>query len=136
MKALEQAMYGALTGRAQLVALLAANDAVYPDVIPSDEALPAVIYSPQGGSDAYTYGGRAFETLDYLVKGVVESFDPELANDISEQIDLALNDAHVSISGKVNMSCLRVGRISYPERDEATGKFYQHRGGVYRWLVQ
>lgn len=136
MKVLERAIYSALTGRAQLVALLATSTSVYPDVIPEDAALPAVVYAPNTpSSDEYTYGGGGFEDLRYTVQGIVDSFDPEEANDIAEEINTALVGSKIAISGKTTMLGLRVGRVSYPERDPG-GKMFQHRGGIYRWLVQ
>lgn len=136
MKALEQAIYSALTGRAQLTALLASSTSVFPDVVPANEDLPAVVYALQPPSrDEYVYGGGGFEELRYVVQGIVESFDPEAAADIAEQINTALVGSKIAISGRTTLLGLRVGRISYPERDPS-GTMYQHRGGIYRWLVQ
>lgn len=136
MKVLEQAIYSTLAGRAQLTALLATTTSIFPDLVPEDAALPAVVYFPYGpGTDARVYGAKAFEELDYVVKGIVSGFDPEAANDINEQIDLALNNTHIVVSGKTNMMGIRLGRVSFPERGDA-GDYYQHRGGIYRWLIQ
>lgn len=137
MKVLERAIYSALSGRAQLTTLLAAADNIFPDKIPMEASLPAVVYSvSQPGRDEYTYGTtRAFEELRYLVKGVVAGYDPEAANDIAEQINIALTASKIAISGHTNMLGQRVGRVSYPETGTA-GDHYQHRGGIYRWLVQ
>lgn len=136
MLALERAIYAKLDGDATLTALLAAQHNVFPEVIPADKSLPAVVFAQIGqGEDAYTYGTHAFETLDYLVKAVTVGYDPESAQAIADRIFALLNNVVLSISGSTQMMCHRLGRVSYPERGDA-GDHYNHRGGIYRWIVQ
>jgi hypothetical protein len=135
MKALERGLYSKLTGDGTLMALTATATSVYPDVAPQDAALPFIIFSPSGQStDEYVLGARAFETLDYLVKAVAAGFDPEAANDISERIDALLTNGTVTVAGYTVGMVHRLGRVSYPERGDA-GDFFQHRGAVYRFMV-
>lgn len=137
---LERAIFSKLSGDNTLDSLLTAAGGaaknVFPDVAPKEASGAWIIYSQQSPTeDVYTYGSHAFERLDYLVKAVTEGEDPEKANAIADRIFALLSNVTLTISGHLQLMCHRVGRVSYPERGTG-GDHWQHRGGIYRWLVQ
>ncbi len=137
---LERALYAKLSGDATLDGLLTAAggqaDNVFPDVAPREATGAWIIYSQRTPTlDVRTYGRLAYEELDYLVKAVVKSEDPEIAQGMADRINALLDHQILTISGHTQMWAHRLGRVSYPERGDA-GDHYQHRGGIYQWAVQ
>lgn len=135
MKPMDRAIYSALTGRAALTALLATTTSIFREVAPPGSVTPYVVFIAQDSDDRYVFSGRAFEWLPYVVKGVTgPTLDSEAGDDINEQIDLALTDAALSVSGHTLMYARRQGRIHYAEKASDSDMYY-HIGGRYRFGV-
>lgn len=134
MKQANEAIYSRLSLDGTLGALLSTTTSIAPEVVPDLMDLPAVVYQFQPGStDEYTFTGRAWEQLTYVIKGITQGLDDTPGEAIAAQIDALFTDpSGWSISGHTVMRCRRVSRIRYLERGEAgAADSYWHIGGRY-----
>ena len=125
-------LYAVLTAATGLTALLASSTSAYEGAVPQvtsgqgdADSLPAVVYANQSGIRHYTFDGQRYADMRWLVKGVSHSRWPNEAGQIDGQIDAALHDAALSITGWTLLYCRREADVSYPEGE------YFHRGGIY-----
>lgn len=135
MNALEVALFGRLGADATLVALLGAATEIYPDRAGRSVVFPYIVYTLQPGStDEYTYGRRAYEELDYLIKAVDAGVDSTAADAIMERVDALLTNQALTVTGYTLGRAHRLGRVNYPETADA-GDQYVHRGGIWRFML-
>lgn len=86
----ETELYAALSGRAGLTALVSTR--IYPDAIPENAALPAVVYVRSNTSPYYTIGGiLVAEDVKFAITAWSESRTN--AEAVADQIQLALDGA-------------------------------------------
>lgn len=135
MNAVQVALYAKLSAASGLTSLLSggtADPSIYPGIAPENTDPPYVVYQPQSPSTpVHTMGGVALENALYTVKAVVASREMASAGTIADQIDSALNDQALTVSGHTHLLCRRVQDIDYPETAPG-GQVLQHRGAVYR----
>lgn len=83
--------------------------------------------------DTLGFGGRAFETVHYLVKAVERTAGAVLnARAAAKRIDALLEHQRLTIDGYGCLGVHRVRRIRYPEADERDVSVrWEHRGGEY-----
>lgn len=83
--------------------------------------------------DTVGFGGRAFETVHYLVKAVERTRGGQLhARAAAQRIDALLEHQRLTIDGYGCLGVHRVRRIRYPEADERDVSIrWEHRGGEY-----
>lgn len=135
MNATDTALYTALTGASALTTLLAGTAHVYKDLAPEGTDPPYVVFQTQSPSTPrHTFGGVAYENALITVRGVTQGPSAALAGSIAVQIDAALHDQALTISGHTHMYCRRVQDVDYPEL-AAGGQRYVHRGAIYRILA-
>lgn len=90
---------------------------------------PYVIYQLQDSIDMYTFGAKAGESCDYLVKVVSDREWPTMqAYPLYDQLHDVLQDAALSIAGGYSLRCRRVARVA-PYLDDSKR---WHVGGIYR----
>lgn len=128
MNAFEAALYARLTGTAALTALLASATSVYNELAERDASLDYVVFSLNAGGPTNRSPRRA-EMLVYLVKGL--STGAKTAGAIDDQIDAALHDQLLTVTGYTNYWLMRESRVRYVETTDA-GKLIYHAGGLYR----
>lgn len=132
MNAADTAVYTKLTGASALTSLLAGTAHVYKDLAPEGTDPPYVVFQTQSPSvPQHTFGGVAFENALYTVRGVTAGPSAAAAGTIAVQIDAALADQALTISGHTHLVCRRVQDVDYPEL-AAGGQRYVHRGATYR----
>ena len=137
--AFDKAIYDKLTGATALTSLLAggtANPSVYPAPAPQNANAPYVVYqaaSPSVPQRVMGGGGVAYENAVYIVKAVAEGPSAGLAGTIAVQIDAALDNQALTITGYTAMACLREQDIDFPEVEG--GITFRHRGGLYRVMA-
>ncbi|MFH0980643.1 MAG: hypothetical protein V2A79_03780 [Planctomycetota bacterium] len=131
MKAVDKALYAALTGDGTLTGKLSSAAAVYRRVAPPGAVCPYVMFAKQTGSDDYTFSQRAKSSMPYLVKAVDKSLSADNANDIADRIDVLLTDVALTVTGKTLMYLRRETHVEYDEH-AAGGVVYQHVGGIFR----
>jgi len=129
--AIETALYTKLTGASGLTSLLAGTASVYAYLAPENDNPPYVVYSNQSNVPAYTLSGTAFENALYLVKGVTAGPGMGQAGSVAKQIDLALNDQALTITGYTHMLCRRESTVRYTEVDPG-GQRWNHAGFLFR----
>jgi hypothetical protein len=129
VNALNAALYGALTGRAPLTALLAGTAAVYFAQAPDEATLPYVVFSYAGGPGHENQSPH--QTVDELVFVRGYAAAPALAGSIAAQIDAALHGVTLGVSGWANFWTARGQSVSQVEIDSAQQKTWA-RGAMYR----
>lgn len=93
----ETELYAALSGRAGLTALVATR--IYPDAIPENTDLPAVVYVRAGTNPTYTLGGQlACEEARMAV--TVWAATRTEAEAVADQVRLAIDGAGNPISDR------------------------------------
>ena len=111
----------------------AAPGGVFNGVAPQGTEPPFVVFSAMAKTDDYfAYSERGGQAV-YMVKAIDRSPWPKSAGDIDTQIDSALQDAALSISGYSLISCRREEDIYLVE--DLSGVMYQHGGGLYRIIA-
>ena len=134
MNQLEVGLFTKLTGAGGLTALLAGTASVYGYLAPLNENGPYVVFNKQAGVPEYTFGGTAVENLVYQVRGVTAGPNMGAAGSIAKQIDVALNDQALTVSGYTHLYCRREGDIAYVETDPG-GQRWNHSGALYRIVL-
>ena len=129
--AVEAALYTKLTGASGLTSLLAGTASVYSYLAPENDNPPYVVYGAQSNVPAYTLAGTAYENSLYLVKAVALGPNMSQAGSIAKQIDVALNDQSLSITGYTHMLCRRESSIRYTEVDPG-GQRWNTAGFLFR----
>lgn len=130
MNQIDAALYTKITGTAAITGLLASATAVFNHLAPQSTDEPYVVFGQQAAVPEFTFGGVAYETLTYMVKGVTKGPSGKVAGSIASQVDAALNDGTLTISGYSLMYCRRASAIDYVEAGPA-GVVYHHRGALY-----
>ena len=126
---LDEAIYKKL----DVTALLnAATGGVFNTMAPPGAKPPYVIYQMLSKVDEHSFNGRFGNAL-YMVKAVSRSAWPKEAATVDTQIDTALEDASLTITGYTPLVCRREQDISYIE--ERSGEVFHHVGGVYRIMA-
>ena len=91
---------------------------------------PFVVFRAMSKVDDYwSYTGRG-GTAVYMIKVIDESGWPKAAADIDTQIDSAMQDVALSVTGYSLLQCRRESDIYLVENSE--GRTFQHIGGLYR----
>lgn len=132
MNPVDKGIYEALSADAALVATLGGT-AIYQWLAPEGSRPPYVVFNQQSGVPAHTFGGVAYEDQLYTVKGVTAGPSAALAGTIAQQIDAALSDQPISVTGYGLMYLRRSSDLDLSEIED--GQRYHHRGGVYRILT-
>jgi hypothetical protein len=109
---------------------------VYYGLAPAD-CTAFVLVSIITADDTPAFGGRAFETVTYLVKAVERTDGSQLnARAAARRIDALLEHQRLTIDGYGCLEVRRVHRIRYPETDERdTSIRWEHRGGEYELMA-
>jgi hypothetical protein len=103
---------------------------VFNMMAPSGVDTPFVIFQAMSKVDEYfSYTGRGAAAV-YMVKAIDESRWPKVAADIDTQIDSAMQNASLSITGFSLLACRRESDVYLVEDQD--GKVFQHIGGLYR----
>lgn len=101
-------------------------------------------YAPQGcerfvivslveNVDVPVFGGRAIESVRYLVKAVERITGNGKTGAAAARIDALLEDVPLVVSGYTGAVCAREQRVRYVEVDDDDASIrWQHRGGHYR----
>jgi len=89
-----------------------------------------VLVSVADNRDRAVFGGRAIESVLYLVKAVSLSGDSKGA---AARIDQLIEDRPLAVAGYTWMSSAREQRVREMERDDVDASIvWTHRGGLYR----
>lgn len=131
MNALELALYNKLNVSAVTDLLDNGGSSIFRYMAPPNEDPPYIIISKQSNLPRYTMGGTAFENALYTVKAVTVGHEMAPAGTIATQIDAALNDQTLSISGYTHMRCHRENDVAFVEVDPG-GQRWNHNGALYR----
>jgi hypothetical protein len=135
MNAAGSAIYAKLAATSALTSLLAAGTAsVFETLAPENTDPPYVVFQEQAPSTPQRTLARGigYENALYTVKVITQSLSMKTAGEIADQIDAALDNATLTMTGYTVMSIHRIQNVSYPEFVE--GKRFNHRGAVYRLM--
>lgn len=132
------ALWTKLTGSTALTTLLSggtASPSVYENLAPENADPPYVVFNAQSPSvPEWTLSRVGFENAIYQVKGITDDHSAKTAGQIADQIDAALTDQTLTITGYTLLSLRRIANIDFPEIE--SGKQFNHRGGLYRLRAQ
>ncbi len=136
MNPVEKGIYTKLTGTSGLTTLLSAGSAsVFANLAPEQADVPYVVFNAQAPSaPIQTMGGVKFEDAVYQVKGVTSGSSGTAAGTIADQIDSALADQALTVTGYTHHYCRRRQNIDYVELGPG-GIRFNHRGALYRVIV-
>jgi len=110
-----------------------ATGGVFNQLAPAGTAPPYVVFQAMSKVDEYwSFTGRGGAAV-YMIKAIDRSPWPKGAGDIDTQIDSAMQDASLSITGHALLQCRRESDIYLVE--DLDGVVYQHIGGLYRILA-
>lgn len=126
---LDKAMFEKLNVQAVLTA---APGGVFNTVAPPGAKPPYVVFQAVSKIDDHSFSKRFAEAL-YQVKAVSRQPWPKEAAEIDDDIDTALEDAALSITGYTTLLCRRESDIYLVE--QANGEVWHHIGGTYRVIA-
>lgn len=109
------------------------GDRIFADLQPQPATWPAVVFGILSSPDTSANGGTRVLTRPLvLVRGVTEGHGQEMAEQIADAIDDALQAAsgHAVGAGAYIAGILREDAFDMVEESE--GKVYRHLGGRYR----
>jgi hypothetical protein len=126
----EKALYDKLGTTSALTTLLADGSAsIYNGQVLQGDSFPVVVFSFQSGTDDNKTPNRAKQFL-YLIKSVT-STKLQDSGDIDAEVDTALHNSSLAISGYTNYWLMREQGVRFTELGE-DGKRYYHVGGIFR----
>lgn len=134
MDPVRDAIHDKIAGTAAVTSLLSSATAVFHQQAPRDTAPPYVLFSKQSGTRVHVFDGPAVRPLVWQVKAVDKGPSASRAEDIDAQLEAALHDAALSITGQSLLYLRRASDVQYPERDGA--EIFNHVGGLYRVTTQ
>lgn len=136
-KAMRQAIYEKLN-TASVTTLLADGSAgIFHAVVPAKNpaaAYPLLVFSRQSDISTLRFGGNAFDSDIWLVKGVARDVRPGPAEDIDKAARDLLDFGSLNITGGSLMHMSRLSGVEYPET--VGDVIYRHCGSLYRVVVQ
>ncbi len=133
MNPVRDALYDRLAATAALTALLSDSAALFHRVAPPEARTPFVVFTKQTGTPTWAFDGPPLRNDVWLVKAIDRSGSASLAEDIDAQIDMALTDAPLAITGRTLLYLRRESDVDYPEQDGA--ETFHHVGGLYRLIT-
>lgn len=134
MNEIRRTLYQRLTGDAALTAMLAAPDAVYHAVAPQTASTPFVVFHKQSGTPDWQFAGAHIQDDVWTVKAVDQRSTASTTEDIAARIDALLNDAPLTITGRLRLGVYRQSDLDYLETEGADT--YRHVGAMYRLVTQ
>lgn len=130
ISALETGLYNKLVGASGLITELGGT-AIYNQRAPQTSGSKYVVFQWQGGGDENESPTR-MRNLLYTVQAIATTKANASAVDV--QIDTALHNQTLTVSGYTNIWCARETDINFVEED-AGGVPYYHSGGIYRIII-
>lgn len=129
--AIETGLYNKLKGASALITELGGT-LIYNKLAPQSPGSKYVVFQWQGGGDVNDHPARSRDVL-YSIQGVASTQAAAAA--IDDDIDAALHDQALSISGWTSVDCQRESDINYVELDSG-GVAHYHAGGIYRIRIE
>lgn len=108
----------------------------YADLIPAEQALPAVRFQVQGRHDVRGVGThRIITEVQWLVVVTKQGFGVADLVPLADAVDQALHEQSGATSTIRVLSCMRLEPFSLLEPED-TGVYYRHAGGLYQTQSQ
>lgn len=135
MNPVRDALYDRLAATGALTALLATSTSIFHKVAPLNAALPYVVFHKSSGYPTWALSpAKRIETDVWVVKGVARQASAGAAEDIAEQIEVSLNDADLTITGRTHLYLRKDSDVDYGEPNGT--ETYHHCGAMYRLVTQ
>lgn len=125
--ALETGLYNALSGYSGLTTLLGGT-LIYNKQAPQNPGTAYVVFQWQGGGDENLQLNRSRNVL-YTVRAIADT--QEKAAAVDTQIDGALHNQTLTVSGWSNINMVRTDDISFVESTDVETPLF-HVGGIYQ----
>ena len=132
-KAVRQSLYTALNVSAVTTLLGSGSASLVHGIAPPSATYPLCVFTKQSDTSALRMGGNAMDSQLWLVKGIVRSTSPSVAEDIDAAVRTLLDFGTLTITGGTNLFCARTSGVAYSEADG--DQVFQHVGGLYRVTV-
>lgn len=136
-KAVRQAFYQALNV-SQVTSLLGSGSAsVCYDVVPDKDppiAFPVCLFARQADTSTLRFGGNAFDSHVWMVRGIARDILPGVAEDIDAAARAILDFGTLTIAGAQQMHLARMSGIAYEETEG--DQVFRHVGSLYRLVLQ
>lgn len=130
MNPIGDALHDHLAATSALTALLPDGaGGIYHRVAPRTAQTPYVLFDRVSGIREWTFDGPPLLNDLWLVKAVDRASTARHAEDVAAEIEAALTDAPLTISGRALLTCRPTSDIDYGEPDGA--ETYHHAGANY-----
>ena len=133
-KAIRQGLYQALNVAAVTGSLAEGSASLRHAVAPPTGLFPFVIFNKVSGTPTRRFGGNAFDSQIWMVKGIVKGQSASVAEDIDKAVRDLLDFGTLTIAGGTLMHMARESGMDYTEPDG--DQIYRHCGSLYRLVVQ
>lgn len=133
-KVVRQALYQKLNVTSVTSLLANGSASIHHAVAPPTGAYPLLVFSKSSGTQVQRFGGEAYKTTLWLVKGVAFGKSASVAEDIDKAVFDLLNFSTLTITGASVMHMARESDVEFPETQG--DDIYHHVGGLYRLTYQ
>lgn len=133
-KAVRQALYKKLNVSTVTSLLGSGSASLVHEVAPPSAKFPICVFAKQSDTSTQRFGGNAYDSHVWMVKGVVRDTSASAAEDIDKAVRDLLDFGSLTISGGDLMYLARISGIEYQENDG--DQVFRHVGGLYRLVVQ
>jgi len=129
---LRKALYSKLTKTSAITSLV--SERVYHEQAPPTATFPYIIFAKSAGVKTRAFQKpEAFKRETWMVKAVDRNTTSNLAEEVAEAIDAALDGGTLTVSGKTVADLHHVGDVDYLEPDG--DQQYRHCGARYRVVL-
>lgn len=133
-KAIRQAIYTKLNVSSLTSLLPNGSAGIVHGIAPPTASYPICVFSKQSGVTTNRFGGEAFKSHLWLVKGIAKATSSSAAEDIDKAAYDLLHFGNLTITGADDMYLARESDVEYVETSGDTQ--FRHCGGLYRLVVQ
>lgn len=133
-KAVRQALYEKLNVPALTTLLGSGSASLVHAVAPSSAHYPLCVFFKSADGSVLRFGGNAFDSQLWTVKGVARASSPTEAENVDKAVRDLLDFGSLTITGGTLMHLARESGTEYAESEG--DQTYRHVVGVYRLVVQ
>lgn len=134
VKAVRQALYERLNVVSVTSQLGSGSASLVYEIAPPSASYPLCVFARQSDVSTLRFGGNAFDSQIWMVKGVVRGGTPSVAEDIDKAVRDLLDFGSLTISGGSLMHLARLDGLGFTET--VGDQTYRHVGSSYRLVVQ
>ena len=133
-KAIRQAIYQKLNVSSVTTLLGSGSASLVHEIAPPSATYPLCLFARQSDVSTLRFGGNAFDSQIWQVKGIVRTTSSSVAEDIDKAVRDLLDFGSLTITGGSLMHMARESGFEFAENEG--DEVYRHVGSLYRVTVQ